>query len=152
MTLLQFFSVFISGILLIYAVYYLIKTDIVRDKFEHFTSILGSADINKSRALRGWKQILKRLKIGEPAQIKMAVLEADKILNEMLKMAGYPGKDLDERLELADTATISNVNELRQAHKIKNRLAAESDFNVNQEEAVMILKIYQKTFQDFNLM
>jgi hypothetical protein len=66
-------------------------------------------------------------------------------------MAGYLGKNLDERLEQANSAQISNIEELRQAHKLKNRLVSEPDFIITSNEAKIIIDIYKKTFQGLNL-
>ncbi len=149
--LIQFISLFVSGILLFLSIYFLAKSDIVGEDIEHFIGVFTNKDINKRRSLRAWKQIQKRLKTKETDQLKLAILEADRILNEILKMAGYPGKNLDERLEQINSAQISNIEELRQAHKLKNRLISEPDFIITPNETEIIIEIYKKAFQELNL-
>jgi len=149
--LIQFLSLFISGILLFFSIYFLVKTGIVGQDIEHYIGVFTSKDICKRRSLMAWKQIQKRLKTGKADRLKLAILEADRILNEILKMAGYPGKNLDERLEQADSAQISNIEELRQAHKLKNRLVSEPDFVITRNEAEIIIDIYKKALQELNL-
>lgn len=147
----QFIILFISGILLIFSIYYLIKTNLISDRMEHFIDVFNSKDIGKRRSLKAWKQIQKRLKTKEPEQLKLAVFEADRILNEILKMSGYPGKNLDERLEGITFAQISNIEEIRQAHKLRNRIVSEPAFNIMPNEAAIIIEIYRKVFQELNL-
>ncbi len=147
----QIISLFISSILLFLIIFFIIKTNLLGSEIEHFISVLGSKDLSKRRSLKAWKQIQKRLRTKQTNQLKLAVLEADRILNEILKMAGWPGKNLDERLEQADTAELPNLEEVRQAHKLRNRIANEPDFIITPNEAGIIIEIYKKTFQDLNL-
>lgn len=149
--LIQFISFFVSGILLFLSIYFLVRINIIGEQFEHLLGVFTSKDIAKRRGLRGWKQIQKRLKSGEEKQLKLAVIEADLILNEILKMAGYPGKNLEERLEQITSEQLSNIEEIRQAHKLKTRLVSEPDFNITPNEAEVIIEIYKKAFQEFNL-
>jgi len=89
-------------------------------------------------------------KIGEN-QLKIAVFEADQLLDEILKIVNYPGRGLEERLAQISPEQISNIEELRQAHKFKSRLVSEPDFVITPNEAGIIIEIYKKTFQELNL-
>jgi hypothetical protein len=149
--IIQVVSLLISTIFLFLIIFFLIKTDIIGERVEHYIGVLGSKDISKRRSLKAWKQIQKKLRMKESNQWKLAILEADKILDEILRMAGFPGRNLDERLEQADPAQIPNLEELRQAHKTRDRIANEPAFIVTQNEVGIIIEIYRKTFQDLNL-
>lgn len=150
--LIQFIILFVSGILVIFCVYYIVRINIFREGLEHFIDVFASRkNIGRRRILRGWSQILKKMKTRKPEYLKSAIFEADRILNEILRMSGYPGKNPDERLELADSNQISNIEELRQAHKFRNRIASEPDLIITLNEAGMIIEIYKKAFQELNL-
>ncbi len=149
--LFQFISLFISGILLAFVIYYLVKLNFVGERLEHYIDVLGSKNISKRRTLRAWKQIRKRLKTKNESQFKLAILEADRILNEILKMAGYKGKDLDEILKQITPAQLSNINEIWQVHKLRNRISSEPDFLISLNEAEIAIDIYKKAFQELNL-
>lgn len=150
-TLLQFISLFISGIFLALIVYFNLILNLTGEKIEFWIDVIGSKNITRKRSLRAWKQIQKRLKAGDVNNLKLAVLEADRILDEILKLSGYPGDNLDERLESTTTAQISNVEELRQVHKIRNRLVGEPDFILTPGEAEIAVGIYKKTFVELGL-
>ncbi len=141
-------SFLVTTVLLILIIYFLSKTNILGEEVEHLFNVFGKIDIVKKRHLKAWKEIQKKLKSGN---IKPAILDADRILNDILKMANFTGKNLDERLELIDKAQLSNIEEIRQAHKIRNRIYSESDFVITQNEAEVIIDIYKKTFQELNL-
>ena len=46
---------------------------------------------------------------------------------------------------------VSNIGEILQARRIRNRLASEPDFKITPGEAESIIEIYKKTFQEFGL-
>lgn len=149
--LLQFISLFISGIFLIFIIYFIIKVNFVGEKVEHYIDVLGTVDISRRRTLKAWKQIQKRLKSKKINQLKIAILEADRILNEVLKMAGYPGKNLEERLSEITPAQLSNIEEIQQVHKFRDRLVSELDLLISANEAEIAIGIYKKAFQELNL-
>lgn len=147
----QIVSLFISMVLLSFIVYFITKLNIIGEKIEHFIDVLGAKDISKRRTLRAWKQIQKRLKTGELNQLKLAVLEADRILYEILKMIDYQGKTFDEILEKITEIQLSNIKEIRLIHKLRHRIATEPDFYLSQNEAEMAIEIYKKAFQELKL-
>ena len=149
--IIQIISFLISTILLGLIIYFAVQTEFISDPVEHFFDTLGAINMSKRRTLKAWKQIQKRLRSNKMNDLKLAVLEADKVLDEILRMAGFPGKDLDERLELITPAQIENIEEIREAHKFKNRIATEPDFSISQNEAQINVDIYKKVFQDLNL-
>ncbi len=151
LTLLQFISLFISGIFVGLIIYFNLILNLTGEKIEFWTDVIGSKNLTRRRSLRAWKQIQKRLKAGDANNLKMAVLEADRILDEILKLSGYPGDNLEERMDSATAAQISNIEELRQVHKIRDRLVGEPDFTLTPGEAGIAINIYKKTFVELGL-
>ncbi len=113
--------------------------------------ILGTGNLSKHRSIRGWQQIQKRLRLGDEENLKLAISEADKILDELLKISGYQGKNTDERLEQITPAQLANISDVWSAHKIKQRILKEEDFRINKQETELIINIYKKSFQEFGL-
>jgi hypothetical protein len=66
-------------------------------------------------------------------------------------MAGYQGKNPDERLSQITPVELSNIEEIKQAHKLRNRITSEPDFILTLNEAGIIIDIYKKAFQELNL-
>lgn len=148
---LQIISFFISVILLFFVVYFIVKLNIVGEKVDEFADILGKADISRRRSLKAWKQIQKRLKTKNDVQIKLAVIETDRIFDEILKKSGYKGETADERLKQVSAEQISNINEILQARRIRNRIASEPDFKLTPGEAESVIEIYKRAFQESGL-
>jgi deoxyribodipyrimidine photolyase-like uncharacterized protein len=95
-----------------------------------------------------WRKIEKRLESKIEADFKLAVLEADELLEKIMNEIGYQGKDLTEKLERITEDVISNLKELKEARKIKDDIVEDPTFRLSEEEAKRILKIYEKALKD----
>jgi hypothetical protein len=93
-----------------------------------------------------WQQIEALVKQNQPMSWKMAILEADKILDYALKALALPGQDLGERLRVAHY-NYPTVNEVWPAHKMRNRLVHETDYNITQREAARAIEQYRRTLK-----
>ena len=58
---------------------------------------------------------------------------------------------MSDRLKQIVPAQLSNISEIWQAHKIRNRIVHEPDFKLARGEAWMCIEIYKKAFQEFGL-
>jgi hypothetical protein len=99
-----------------------------------------------------WHTIFEKLESDNESDYKLAVIEADKILDGLLKDRGYYGEDMGERLKQANSEKLPNLDELWQAHKVRNRIAHETDFQLNQSQARRAVEIYRRAFQDLEQM
>ena len=79
-----------------------------------------------------WDELLGRVKT--PEGMVLAVIDADKLLDEALKKRGYKGKTMGERLVAAQRA-LSNNDGVWYAHKLRNRLVHESNVRLRRSEA-----------------
>lgn len=103
----------------------------------------GFSDMDKQNFLEHWR------KIQSSPDLRHAVMDADKLLDKMLARKGYGGQ-LGEKLKKADKV-FSDINGLWQAHKLRNRLAHELDFNPNPSEARNALRRFEEAYRDLGL-
>jgi 5'-deoxynucleotidase YfbR-like HD superfamily hydrolase len=80
---------------------------------------------------------------------KHAVMEADKLLDVVLKKRGYQGS-LGEKLK-RHGKVFSDLNALWAAHKLRNRLAHELNFRLSEAEAKQAMRTFRKAFEDLGL-
>jgi len=144
-------SVIFSGIFLWGIIYIIRRTNYLDIKHEQFLDIVGSSKVSKQRSIKAWKQIQNRLLSKEANQWKLAVLEADHILNEILKMSGYLEDKLEDKLELVTPAQLSNVEEIKRVHAIRDQISKDPTFEFSQEEAKQIVGVYEQSFKELNL-
>ncbi len=124
-----------------------IRKDILKS-LETIAESAAAPDSPQKVSLKGWQSVLDKLESGDEANYKLAVIEADKIFDNLLKRIGYQGEALGERLKQIDSGDIPNIDQIWQAHKIRNRLVHEPDFQLKEHEARQAIEIYQRAFND----
>lgn len=93
-------------------------------------------------AIQRWEQIKARLQKGDEANLKLAVIEADNLIDEILKRMGLPGSTFEERLAQIEVQEMKSVDKIRDAHRTRDMIVHQPNFHLSQEEA-------EKTLDDF---
>lgn len=87
-----------------------------------------------------------------PTDWKLAIIEADIILDEILKEAGYGGASLGERLRSISPTQLESLDDAWQAHKVRNQIAhGGADFILTQRLAQDTIKQYRRVFYELGL-
>lgn len=102
-------------------------------------------DIEKYRSK--WLQIEASLKRNEPSSHHLAVLNADKLLDQALREKGIRGETMGERMKAAN-ASWRNANAVWSAHKLRNQIAHESDVRVTYDDARRALAGFKQALKD----
>lgn len=149
--LLYFISAILSVLLLWLIIYSMMSSHWVRYKYDLWSDILGVGDIGKRRQLRAWAQILKRLQTEDINNWKTAILEADAIFDEILKASGYKGETVHDRFAQLPEEALSVRNRIIAAHKVRDRISQEPEFEFTKQQAIEIAKVYQQAFKELSL-
>lgn len=147
----QAFSVLLSAALFAGIIFFILRLGILNYHAERFIDISGIGDLSRRRSIKAWQQIQKRMRLGGEANLKLAVIEADKIFDEIIKLTGYKGETMADRLKQITPAQLSNIEKIWQAHKARNRIVHEPDFHLTLEQTEMALEIYKQAFQEMGL-
>lgn len=100
------------------------------------------------KVVKAWAKITSRLETGLEAEYKLAVIEADSILDNILKRIGFGGVTLGERLERLTVATLPNLKQILEAHKIRNNIVHDPDYRLTLDEARRMSGIYEQALRD----
>ncbi len=92
-----------------------------------------------------WVELLALVK--SPEGMILAVIDADKLLDEALRKKGYKGKTMGERLVAAQRDLSDNDN-VWYAHKLRNRLVHEPNVKMKKNEARNALEGIKKGLRD----
>jgi len=143
----------IFGILLIlFSLFVLLRTmwlqfTLLFDLTEFFTF----RSYGLRRMVRKWQKIQARLETANEAEYKLAVIEADGMLNDILLRMGFRGETLGDRLKILTTSIIPNLDDVWKAHQTRNNVVHDPDYQLTPEEAKRTLEIYQTTFTNLDL-
>lgn len=148
----QLLSLVISGALVWISIYCVSRSGWLNKRIEYWMDYLGRGDVGKRRRLKAWNQIIKRMRTDQLANWKAAVLEADRLMDDMLTGAGYRYPTINERFAAITPEELSNAAQIQEVHRLRNRIAQEPDFTPTKEGVVEILRVYKKAFQEFGLL
>ena len=118
--------------------------------FEDSAEFLSFKPYGARRIVNVWNKIMKRLETGIESEYKLAILEADTILDNTLKRMGFVGETLGERLGNLTSATLSNIEEIERVHKVRNEILHDPDYKISLDETKEILAVYEKALRDLD--
>jgi hypothetical protein len=98
-----------------------------------------------------WEKIRKRTESGAESDYKLAVIDADDFLSELLDDRGYDGKDFTEVAQKAGRLIASILNDLLAAHEVRNSIVYNPDYKLSIELAKKILDTYEAAANDVGL-
>lgn len=101
--------------------------------------------LNQQYYQKKWLEILARVKTYDG--MILAVIDADKLLDEALRKRNYRGKTMGERL-VAAQHEISDNDAVWHAHKMRNRLVHQSTVRLRKNEAKNALAGFRKGLKD----
>ncbi len=97
-----------------------------------------------------WQTVLQYISSPNPSDWKIAVIQADTILDEMTYMAGIGGETVGERLRNADPGLFKTLSYAKEAHNIRNQIAHNGfEFEISARDARRAIKLYEEVFTEF---
>jgi hypothetical protein len=127
--------------------YYILGDKELRDAEELYDAQFRG--VQKSGRLN---DVLQHIESSNPNDWKLAIIEADIILDDILKQKGYVGASLGERLKSISPNQLNSLNDAWEAHKIRNRIAHDgADFVLTQRLAEETINRYRRVFTEFGV-
>ncbi|NQU83804.1 MAG: hypothetical protein HQ536_03775, partial [Parcubacteria group bacterium] len=122
---------------LIYAVLMLAAIFLVSFIFKKVISFFKRPELhglNREGIKKQWDSIEELVSRKEETAWKLAVMEADKLLDHVLKSMAIPGLNLGERLRFVEHK-YPKIRNVWPAHKVRNRLVHEAGYHLNRNSA-----------------
>ncbi len=94
-----------------------------------------------------WLKIENGLTKADTRSYNFSVLEADKLLDKALKEMGVPGQSMGEKLKKLGNR-LPNLNQIWYAHKLRNQIVHESDFQISYDDAKRALRIFRQALKN----
>lgn len=126
------------GIVAVYIIY-IIKPSTKRKKYQRINRLIIESK---------WTEIEKMMKLGGPTNFRQAVIEGDKLIDLVLK-SKVEGETMGERLKNSrHLFSHESYNSLWTAHKIRNKIVHEAQFESLFSDAKLAIKGYQKALKE----
>lgn len=97
-----------------------------------------------------WERVLGFMASNDPNDWRLAIIEADNMLDELVRAMNYRGESLGERLKAIEPSDFQTLNEAWEAHKVRNRIAHESGYIPAEQEARQAIARYRAVFEEFH--
>jgi hypothetical protein len=140
------FALFFFGVI----IYFLKKTSWFEKIFlQDFIELATVSSFGIVKSREAFRKIMERLKTQNEDEAKLAIIEADDLLNENLNRIGYKKEEsLGEKLDETTPDIIPNLEEVNEAHKVRNNIIHDPAYRLDLEEAGKILSVYEKAIQN----
>lgn len=97
-----------------------------------------------------WIKTLSYLFSQHASDWKLAVIEADSMLEELMNQLGFKGENLGDKLKEATQDKFHSLTSAWEVHTIRNRIAHEGlAFDLSQHEAKRVIALYEQIFSEF---
>ncbi len=97
-----------------------------------------------------WEKIQTQVNSNNPGDWRLAVLEADILLDEMMSKMGYRGTSLGEKLKSVERSDFASIDKAWEAHKVRNRIAHQGgDYILTQRDARIAIDLFGQVFEEF---
>lgn len=117
------------------------------------SDVISSFDTGSAKekpALPKWEIVLDYISSKNESDWRIAIIEADNILDELVEKQGWPGINLGERLKNAGTGAFKTYQDAWEAHRMRNNIAHEgSDFVITYRDAKRAISQYENVFREF---
>lgn len=138
----------IFGAIIVYSV---TRTFQIRQaEYKHYQSVsqtVAAHDIPKTK-LR-WNSIMEQANSDNDQNRRIAILEADIMLGELLDELGYRGETLGDKMRTVNKSNFNTIDLAWEAHRARNAIAHQAGHSVSAHEARRIIGLYDRIFQEF---
>ena len=97
-----------------------------------------------------WLKTLNYLFSQHPSDWKLAIIEADAMLESLMDQLGFQGETLGDKLKKATQDKFHNLTFAWEVHTVRNKIAHEgASFQLSQHEAKRLIALYEQIFREF---
>lgn len=99
-----------------------------------------------------WEKIVAQSETSASSDWRLAIIEADVMLDDLLSTLHLPGETMGDKLKAVEKSDFNTIDFAWEAHKARNMIAHQgSDFVLNQRETRHIISLYEAVFKEFHL-
>ncbi|MFH0791748.1 MAG: hypothetical protein V1905_00845 [bacterium] len=121
----------------------------IKDEFAAYTKFNTAVT---QKITKTWLKVTSRLNTNIESEYKLALIEADDILDKALKTQGFQGETVGDRLKEITSDIIINVDGIKEAHKVRNNIIHDPDYHLTYDTTRKSLDAYENTLKGFGLL
>lgn len=103
--------------------------------------------MDRKGIIQKWDSIERLVQKGDEGSLKLAILDADKLVDSVLKQQNVPGDDMGARLKVI-CARNYRLQPVWKAHILRNKLAHDPTFHLYPKSAKNAIKTFKKALKE----
>ncbi len=140
----------VAFVLIIWSVYKIILLDIEKEKGEYAEAEKISTEKMRTENEIRWDFIQEKLNSDNESDWRVAIIEADTILEEIVGTMNLNGGSLGEKMKLIEKSDFTTLDDAWEAHRARNRVAHDGNaVPLSSREVRRIIGLYEKVFREF---
>lgn len=149
----RFFSIFLSLLFIVGTIYAKMQAKQIEIRRHQRTAPrkkpVATVGEKQARNTERWAAVLENVGSANESDWRLAILEADIMLDDMLKEMGTLGDTLADRLKSVNEHTLPSVQKAWEAHLVRNRIAHDgANFTLSQHEARRIVGLFETVLKE----
>lgn len=150
-TILKFISIILVLILIAGCIYIIYKLTGVRVKERALRYPVIESEYETIKNSQ-WERIIAHVESLNENDWRLAIIEADVMLDSLVQKMSLPGDTLGEKMKAIEKSDFTTIDLAWEAHKIRNQIAHEgSSFQISQREARRVIELYRAVFEEFHI-
>jgi len=99
-----------------------------------------------------WQEVVKRLALQTPDAMRLSVIEADALVDSILKDLGFEGGHMADRLSKITPESLACIDRLWHAHRLRNELVKTPDFSISESDAQKAIGDYEAFLKEIKIL
>lgn len=146
---LKMIATFISMAALVIIVYSFLRISELSSAETKKLGLVLNWSTEKKQKNERWERVEQYMTSLNVSDWKIAILEADNMLDDIIERMGYEGANLGERMKRIEASDFPYLEEAWQAHKMRNTIAHKgTDYALTRSEAEQTINTYHRIFKD----
>ena len=145
---LKWFGALVSLIFAALTIFLIIKLKIIDGWFASAGKFLMTQAFPKRHLNKSWQKVLGRLARNDEDGLRLALIEADNLFDDLLKQMRLPGESMADRLRYIDSSQIPNIDEIWRAHKLRNVIVHNHEYPITRHEMEIGVRAYEKALKE----
>ena len=99
-----------------------------------------------------WDAVMKKMEAGSKDSLGLAVIEADKIVDDALTQLGLEGEHMADRLEQLSEDDVRALPRLWRAHRVRNNLVHTPGYELTPEQVKIVIADCEAFLKEIKLL
>ncbi len=108
--------------------------------------------ISKKKKQKEWDLVKNRLKTGKANEYKLAILEADHLVEKALEDSGYNGDNFTERISQIPQHFSAHLESVTKAHQLRNEIIRNESVEITKEQVEDAVNIFEKFLKTLDVL